>query len=279
MKILPNFLIVGSQKCGTTALHDILGRHPETNMSAIKEINFFTNERKYEQGLDYYSSFWEEKENCKITGEASPGYIVYPGAAEKIRSDLGRIKIVIILRDPIRRALSQYWDNRRHLSENETFNQTIEKYLTETYTPETKGYFSRGVYIKYIEKYWHLFGKDHVHIMTLENLVKNPQLELSSLYNFLGIITSTKYLALPEASNSSHIWNNPLYKFFLNHPHFTNMLPKRGRSLLFFGPKTSYKYPIPDKKIIRKLVDFYEPWNESLEKQTGLNLDSWTRQV
>lgn len=275
MKLLPNFLIVGAQKCGTTTLHDIMCRHPEANMSKIKEINFFTNADKYKQGLKFYSSFWESKTVCKIIGESTPSYMVYPDVAEAIRSDLGEIKIVIILRDPIRRAVSQYWDNRRRLNESETFEQVIDKYLTETYDPNSKGYFSRGVYIKYIEKYWQLFGKDNVHIMLLEQLINQPQIELETLFNFLEISAAPRYLKLPKASNSALIWNNPLYKFLLAHPKYSTLLPKRGKSILFIGRKQPYKYSMPEEHIVMRLKEFYEPWNKRLSEQTGLNLDNW----
>jgi hypothetical protein len=74
--ILPNFLIVGAQKCGTTNLHDSLDQHPQANMSKVKEINFFTLEEKYEKGLDFHSSYFKQPySNQEITGESSPSCI------------------------------------------------------------------------------------------------------------------------------------------------------------------------------------------------------------
>jgi hypothetical protein len=60
--ILPNFLIVGAQNCGTTSLHDSLDQHPQSNMSKVKEINFFTLEEKYEKRLDYYSRYFKKQQ-------------------------------------------------------------------------------------------------------------------------------------------------------------------------------------------------------------------------
>ena len=59
---LPDFLIVGGQKCGTTTLYDILNNHPEANMSKVKEINFFTT-RKYNKGLSHYATYFDSKNN------------------------------------------------------------------------------------------------------------------------------------------------------------------------------------------------------------------------
>lgn len=87
---LPNFLIVGAQKCGTTSLHEILAAHSEAGMSKVKEINFFTNPEKHKKGLQYYSSFFEDTKG-KIIGESSPGYICYPGVADLIKEELGQV--------------------------------------------------------------------------------------------------------------------------------------------------------------------------------------------
>jgi len=254
MNSLPDFLIVGGQKCGTTTLHNLLKDHPDVNMSSRKEVNYFTLDHKYQKGLSFYAQHWAEKPGAKIVGEASPGYMVYPGVAEKIRKDLGRIKIVVILRDPIKRAVSQYWDNRRHLSENETFEEIYKHYLMAEYKPESKGYFSRGVYIQYIEKYWSLFGKGQVHVMTLEDLVNNPSRNLSRLYAFLDIGRNNDLMKL-KASNSSMIWDNLIYRYLLDHPHITGYLPKRGKSIFFFGKQIPYSYPQPSNEIIARLKD------------------------
>lgn len=74
--LLPDFLIVGAQKCGTTTLHDILKLHTNMSMSDLKEVNYFTNETKYKKGLDSYAQHWTPNANAKILGEASPDYMV-----------------------------------------------------------------------------------------------------------------------------------------------------------------------------------------------------------
>ena len=272
-KRLPDFLIVGAQKCGTTTLHDVLKLHPEISMSDLKEVNYFTNESKYIKGLDFYAQYWTPDAATKILGEASPGYMVYPGVAERIRKDLGQIKVIIILRDPVKRAISQYWDNRRKLNENESFEQIFKTYLTVDYSPDSKGYFSRGVYIKYIENYWELFGKNNVHLLTLESFIDDAENVLKELLSFLEI--SQELLSLDKASNSAMIWDNFLYNFFLNNPKYISFLPKRGKRLLYFGKQKKYAYPQPSPEILSALIEFYHPWNEKLALKTDLNLNKW----
>lgn len=275
-KKLPDFLIVGAQKSGTTTLYDILNNHPEVNMSKTKEINFFTSEKKFSKGLSYYSTFFDKSiGNQKIMGEATPGYMNYYGVAEKIYDSLGDIKIIMILRDPIKRAYSQYWDNRRHLKENMSENKIVSKYLSSTYNSSSRGYFSRGVYIKYIEDYLRFFSRENIHIIIFENFIKNPRDVILELYDFLGIDNSQPLLNLKEPSNSSIIWENPIYMFFLKNPQYNKYIPKNLRRLLFFGRKRKYKYNLPDEKTLNTLKRFYKNWNKKLEDFLSIKLNDW----
>lgn len=275
---LPNFLIVGAQKAGTTSLHDILSQHPQVNMSRVKEINFFTYAKNYKKGLDFYSKFFLPLEDRqKVTGEASPGYMCFPNVANLIKKELGDIKIVMILRDPIKRAFSQYWDNRRHLSETLTEDQIVNRFLSENYYPGTKGYFSRGVYIKYIREYLNIFGRDNLHIMILEDLIHSPEPELINLYHFLEIDKNLGLRTLPKASNSSTIWHNPFYSFLLKNPHYTSYLPVKLRRFFFWGKETEFRYNLPSELLIQKVKNFYKPWNENLEAFLDRKLTHWIR--
>jgi hypothetical protein len=274
--VLPNFLIVGAQKAGTTSLHDILSQHPQAYMSEVKEINYFTNEQKYKKGLVYYSSFFKKiLPQHIVVGESSPGYMCYPQVAERIRKELGDIKIVMILRDPIRRAFSQYWDNRRHLSETFTEYEIVSNFLEIDYQPGRRGYFSRGVYIRYIEKFQEFFSKENVHILLLEELVMDQSRELRRLYNFLGIDETMGLQTLPPPSNSSNVWLNPFYSFFFQNPVYTKYLPSKVRRLLFFGEIKPYRYQLPSDDILMRLKSFYKPWNEKLSNELKLNIDKW----
>jgi len=273
---LPNFLIVGAQKSGTTTLYDILNNHPEVNMSKIKEVNYFTSEKKMSKGLKFYSSFfYKKKATQKITGEASPGYMNNLYIPKLIKNQLGDVKIIMILRNPVKRAYSQYWDNRRHLSESLTESEIIGRYLTDEYSSKSKGYFSRGVYIKYIEEYLKYFKRSDIHIMIFEELIDNPKKELKKLYNFLGIDDSDKLLYLSKYSNSSMIWNNKFYKFFLQNPKYNKYINKHLRRIFFFGKKQKYNYPSPSGANLKILQNFYKPWNIKLELFLDKKLDYW----
>lgn len=273
---IPNFLIVGAQKCGTTSLHELLSEHPQIEMSQVKEINFFSIQSKFEKGLSYYCKFFKKDTNSIAIGESSPGYLCYPEVHEKIYQTLGQIKIVIILRDPIKRAFSQYWDNRRQLKECHTEKEIIEKYLEPKYSPERKGYFSRGVYYNDVKKYIDKFGDEHVHILILEELIKYPKAELQRLYSFLKVDKTQGHQKLARASNRALVWDNPFYKYFLNHPKQTKYIPGKMRRLLFFGKQHPWDYELPNQVYIETLKSFYNPWNKKLEDLLGIKLKYWT---
>ncbi len=76
--MLPNLIVIGAQKCGTTSLHDYLGRHPEIRMSAEKELNFFQLERNWHRGVHWYEKQFPG--GTAIRGETSPGYTYFPGS-------------------------------------------------------------------------------------------------------------------------------------------------------------------------------------------------------
>jgi hypothetical protein len=272
---LPNFLIVGAQKCGTTSLHDVLSQHPEVCMSTIKETNFFTLQSKLDQGLDYYKTYFEHCDAAKAIGEASPGYLCYPGVHQLIKKYLGEIKIVIILRDPIKRAYSQYWDNRRQLKEHLSEQEIIHQHLDTDYHPTKKGYFSRGVFFKDVSNYINSFGRHKVKVIIFEELLKNQNKGLRSLYEFLGIDVDQGLQKLPKPSNAAKIYNNPLYKLALKHPEIQKYMPQKFRRLLCFGRKIDFKYALPENENLQELIDFYGPWNRKLEDLLGIKLTYW----
>ena len=126
--MLPNFIILGSQKAGTTSLYQVLKQHPEIFMPAKKELNFFFHKAEYAKGQNYYQRYFKNAPvNARAIGEASPGYICHPETPKRIHRLLPNAKLIVTVREPISRAYSQYWDNRRSLSEFINFRRSNRK--------------------------------------------------------------------------------------------------------------------------------------------------------
>ena len=110
--VLPNLVVIGGLKCGTTSLHHYLNLHPEVEMSRPKELNFFVAELNWSLGPDWYSSHFGG--GAPIRGESSPHYTNRPrfdGVAERMRSMLADARLIYMVRDPIDRMLSHYLHN------------------------------------------------------------------------------------------------------------------------------------------------------------------------
>ena len=116
MAQLPNLIIIGSPKCGTTSLYYYLGLHPEIFMSREKELNFFMEERNWHRGLDWYQAQFETSRKVSVWGEASPGYTHHPvfqGVPQRMYSVVPGARLIQIVRDPMKRHLSHYFHQLR----------------------------------------------------------------------------------------------------------------------------------------------------------------------
>ena len=109
---LPNLVVIGAQKCGTSGLHYQLGLHPEIWMSRPKELNFFIEERNWSRGEDWYRAYFDAR--AKVRGESSPNYTAYPqhlGVPERMRTLIPEAKLIYVVRDPLERIAAHWVHN------------------------------------------------------------------------------------------------------------------------------------------------------------------------
>jgi hypothetical protein len=278
LTMLPNFLIIGSQKSGTTSLYHVLRQHPQVFMPERKEVNFFFLEQEYQRGTGYYQHYFAPAPpEALAVGEASPGYICHPQAPKRILQLLPDTKLILTVRNPIDRAYSQYWDNRRSLSEPRTFRQAVEIALEATYHPDRLGYFSRGTYIQYIQRYLADFPRENLLVLPFDDLRHSPGSFYRRIFQFLGADPDFHTTAMTTSFNPAAVWENPLYRWFFSQPARTRMLPARLRRLTFFGKRTPWQYPAMDPDLRQTLVEFYQPWNTQLGDFLGRDLSHWDR--
>jgi hypothetical protein len=276
--MLPNFLIIGSQKAGTTSLYHVLRGHPQIFMPERKEVNYFFLQSEYDRGVEVYNNQFADSNSQHIAvGEASPGYICHPMAPSRIERLLPGVKLILTVRHPVDRAYSQYWDNRRSLSEYHTFEQVVEIALESTYHPERLGYFSRGTYIQYINRYLDLFPRENLLVLVFEELHNSPEAFYRQVFEFLGVDADFTSPAMTERFNLAAIWENPIYRWFFSKPARARHLPARLRRFTFYGECVPWKYPPMQPETRQKLLDFYRPWNAKLAEYLGRDLSVWDR--
>ena len=201
-KNMPNFLIVGAAKAGTTSLHEYLRQHPEIFMPEWKELSFFIGNpcgllHRVKNERLYFKVFADAKK-YKAVGEASTGYLFDEAAAQMIRDKLGLIKIIIILRDPVAMSYSLY--NQQVRKEGETcvaFESALAaeegRRQSENFRQRCYGwhanyyYYHRGLYFEQVKRYLDIFGEERVKIILFDELAEATVNAVKDVYMFLGV--------------------------------------------------------------------------------------------
>ena len=193
---LPNFIIAGAPRSGTTWLYELLARHPQIYMAQpVKpEPKFFLVNELYEKGLNYYAKWFDGAMSGQLSGEKSTNYLESPVAARRIRHDLPHAKLVFILRDPVERAYSNYLWTRMNGLETEQFTTalSLEAKRESDLAPSLRyarpfSYFSRGLYADLLQPYFELFPRNQIHVLRFEDIRDNPTGLATELARFLGI--------------------------------------------------------------------------------------------
>jgi sulfotransferase family protein len=177
---LPNLILIGGLKCGTTSLHHYLNLHPEIAMSRPKELNFFVAELNWDLGQDWYAAHFDRDE--PVRGETSPHYTARPrldGVARRMRELIPNARLVYAVRDPIARLLSHYVHNVGGGYES----RSLEAVLAD----KRSAYADRSRYAYQLEPYLESFGRDAIAIVTQDELRENRTGTMRSLFEFLGV--------------------------------------------------------------------------------------------
>ncbi len=185
----PNFLIVGAPKCGTTALFDTLRLHPRIFLPASKEPNYFLEDPTPERRARYLALF-DEAGDRPLVGEASVGYLACAEAPRRILAELGPIRVLASLRDPVDAIYSAYQHAVRVGAENLPLPEALEaerRRLGEPGSHPLQAYTTRARYLEGIRSYVSAFGQDRVLVLLQEEMTADPTGCLHSVLEFLGV--------------------------------------------------------------------------------------------
>jgi hypothetical protein len=178
---LPNFLIIGAMKSGTTSLYHYLRDHPQVYMASIKELDFFVEGGNWRRGVNWYRRQFEGAHQAVAIGEASTAYSKYPtvpGVPQKIATHLPDVRLIYVVRDPIDRIRSHY----AHLVAVGTERQPIEKAVLENPI-----YLTCSRYASQIEQYLQYFPRKRLLLVTSDDLWHSRQSTLHRVYAFLDV--------------------------------------------------------------------------------------------
>ena len=181
---LPNFLIIGAAKAGTTSLYEHFRAHPDVFMPRLKEARFFSYDGRGSkvkfpvQTLEEYAALFEGVTDEKAVGEATPHYLTYPEAAGRIRALLPGARLIASLRNPVDRSFSIYQMNQR----NHALNEGVPFAAAMKTDPHLQ-----DSYAAHLERFFALFPREQIRIILLVDLVARPRATLAGLFAFLGV--------------------------------------------------------------------------------------------
>jgi len=255
--VLPDFLIIGAARSGTTSLYQYLSQHPSVIPGVGKEVYFF--DKKFDRGINWYKSFFptklsksrlenKQKRNC-LTGEATPRYIHYPHTPKRVFDLIPNVKLIVLLRNPIDRAYSHYQMEVDHGNEELPFEEAIEqeeKRITDDMKKMEKNenfysvhfyrksYLTRGIYVNQLKRWFEYFPREQFLILKSEDFYSKTSEVYQQVLDFLS-----------------------LSKFELNS----------------FKAYQMRKYSAISAETRKKLADYFRPHNEQLYQLLGRNFD------
>ena len=177
---LPNLIVIGAQKCGTSVLHYYLSLHPEVSMSKPKELNFFIEERNWPRGLDWYKAQFDA--DARVRGEASPNYTAFPqheGVPARMASVVPDAKLIYMVRDPLERIAAHWVHNYAKRREKGT--------LAETLVHPNTSYVTRSKYAMQLERFLEHYPKEQVLVFQQSELRYQRMETLRRIFAFIGV--------------------------------------------------------------------------------------------
>ncbi len=196
---LPNLVVIGAQKCGTSSLHYYLGQHPQIWMSKDKELRFFVAEHNWPRGPDWYRSHFVT--SADVRGESSPQYSDYPrlsGVPARMHRLIPNARLIYLLRDPVDRILSHYIHSYAIRNEHDSLSDAL------MMSAGDNPYLNRSRYHVQLLQYLAFYEQKDILIVASEDLRDRRDATLADVFRFLGVdanFTSPNFRRLKHQSS------------------------------------------------------------------------------
>lgn len=270
--ILPNFIIVGAMKAGTTSLLRYLPQHPQIFM-APKECHFFSDDANYARGLQWYSAQFESAcAEAIAIGEKTPTYSFAPEVAGRIHKHLPEVKLIWIFRDPVARAYSNYWHVVRNGAEALSFDRAIVEEEERTAKNIFNGYARRSLYADQVERFLGHFGKDQMLFLVLEDFLKDPPGSIKRVFQFLGVDAEIEVEPAPNIANQTYLPRS------IGLQRVSRKIFGKGsvhRIVTNINRRSSPGYPPMNPETAARLRETFREPNRRLAELIGADLSSW----
>lgn len=275
-EFLPTFLIIGAQKAGTSWLAERLGQHPDVYM-AEKEIHYFDKDFNFKKGIAWYKMHFSGVRGEKAVGEKTPDYLWangrgveghLPEVHQNIYRTLPDVKLIIVLRNPVERAISAV----NHIIRSGRISPmySINDLLTgnKRHLVEGHGVIEYGMYYHQIQAYLEYFQRSQILILIFEeDIVLDPSKGLKKVCDFLGINRDFEFA---EKEKKSNIFLGSRLTLLINY-YFSFLRPLTHLTdRLWPGKKIR-----PDQSVIQEMYRIYEPENKKLFQFLNHTVKAW----
>ncbi|XP_033944519.1 heparan sulfate glucosamine 3-O-sulfotransferase 4 [Pseudochaenichthys georgianus] len=255
VKKLPQAIIIGVKKGGTRALLEALRVHPDVR-AVGNEPHFF--DRNYEKGLDWYRDLMPSTLEGQITMEKTPSYFVTNHAPKRIHTMARDIKLIIVVRNPVTRAISDYTQTLSKKPEINTFEVLAFKNRTLGLIDASWSALRIGIYALHLESWMQYFPLSQMHFVSGERLIVDPAGEMGKVQDFLG---------LKRIVTDKHFYFNKTKGF----PCLKK--PEDSSTPRCLGKSKGRTHPKIDPDVIHRLHKFYKPFNMMFYQMTGQNFE------
>ncbi|XP_010886953.2 heparan sulfate glucosamine 3-O-sulfotransferase 3B1b [Esox lucius] len=252
-KKLPQAIIIGVKKGGTRALLEFLRVHPDIRAVGA-EPHFF--DRNYENGLEWYRELMPKTLEGQITMEKTPSYFVTREAPARISAMSRDTKLIVVVRDPVTRAISDYTQTLSKKPDIPTFESLTFKNRTTGLIDTSWSAIQIGIYAKHLDNWLQYFPMDQILFVSGERLISDPAGELGRVQDFLG---------LKRIITDKHFYFNQT-------KGFPCLKKAEGSSKPHCLGKTKGRtHPNIHPEVVQRLRDFYRPFNMKFYQMTGHN--------
>jgi hypothetical protein len=199
-RALPDAMIIGAMKCGTSSLHNYLTQHPGVIAPLRKEVHYFDVE--YRRGERWYRANFGRLDQPGLNLDSSPYYLFHPLVPRRAHALVPDARLIVLLRDPVRRAYSHYWHERDKKRETLSFEAAIDAEadrlgdagqrlargeIEQSRAHQHYSYLARGRYSEQLERWLQVYRREQLLVLKFEDLAKAPMVTLNRTLEFLGL--------------------------------------------------------------------------------------------
>ena len=191
---LPNTCIIGVQKAGSTSITDWLGQHPNVYSNEnIKDLHFFISKKWYPMGISKLASFYKNARSEKILLHSAINYFYFPKAPERLHEFNKDLKLILILRNPVERAISAYRYFKKLGDETLSFEKALEREIQEQVKDtdlDKFTYLEHGLYAKQLKRFLKFYNLEQIYITDYKTVMRDKSKTMSDIFKFLEIDSS-----------------------------------------------------------------------------------------